>query len=324
VSAWLTSVVDALDGALLVTVERKVELANQAARRMWGARIDWPVPEPLAAVIEPGLHELVGDGDRRFSAHSVPFGSNGSLTILTDITDQVQAQVRLARSERLATVGQMLAQITHEIRNPLNALSLNVEMLRDDIAEHPELDDSRSLVDMVSAEVERLTALSGHYLALARRPEPRPLESTLDVLVAETLRLVGPELRACNVAHDVEVDAQLSVWVDPDQLRQALLNVLRNALQAHATRVQVRAGTVPGGAWLEVADDGEGMDAVAVRQATEPFFSTKPTGSGLGLSITRQILEDHGGRLSVTSVLGEGTTVRIELRSGPPQAKQTA
>jgi signal transduction histidine kinase/HAMP domain-containing protein len=326
-SSYLGSVVDALDDGLLVTEDRKVQLANAAARRQWGAVVDWPVPAALSAVLVPGDHDLRGPDGQRFTASSVPFGASGAVTVLTDVTERVRAQERLARSERLAIIGQMLAQITHEIRNPLNALSLNVELLGDEIAalDPSGRTEAEDLLRLVAREVERLTALSGHYLALARRPVPVAVPCDLDAVVDDTLALLEPELRAAGVQVARERGEAVVVGADPDQLRQALLNVVRNAVQAAARTLHLSVGADAREAWVVLADDGVGMDADTARHAAEPFYSTKATGTGLGLAITRQILEDHEGRVEVNSAVGAGTRVALFLpcrprRDGVPSA----
>jgi signal transduction histidine kinase len=241
------------------------------------------------------------------------------VTVLTDVTERVRAQERLARSERLAIIGQMLAQITHEIRNPLNALSLNVELLGDEIAalDPSGRTEAEDLLRLVAREVERLTALSGHYLALARRPVPVSVPCDLDAVLDDTLALLEPELRAAGVRVERARGEAVVVGADPDQLRQALLNVVRNAVQAHANTLRLSVGADGEEAWVALADDGVGMDADTARHATEPFYSTKATGTGLGLAITRQILEDHEGRVEVSSEVGAGTRVALFLPCRP-------
>jgi signal transduction histidine kinase len=321
VSTYLGSVVDALDDGLMVTEDRKVQLANAAARRQWGAVVDWPVPAALSEVVVPGSHDLDGPDGQRFTASTVPFGASGAVTVLTDVTERVRAQERLARSERLAIIGQMLAQVTHEIRNPLNALSLNVELLGDEIGalDPAGRTDADVLLRLVAREVERLTALSGHYLALARRPVPVSVPCDVDEVLDDTLALLEPELRAAGLRVVRERGAGVLVGADPDQLRQALLNVVRNAVQASSRTLTVSVGADTREAWIALADDGVGMDADTARHATEPFYSTKATGTGLGLAITRQILEDHEGRVEVASGVGEGTRVTLFLPCRGPR-----
>src|SRR5690606_28398830 len=112
----------------------RVSLTNPAARRIWGAAQDGPPPEPLAALLTgPGDRELAHPDGSLHEVRLTPFGDGGFLVVSADVTERRRAEERLARSERLAMIGQMLAQITHEVRNPLNALSLNAELLADEL-----------------------------------------------------------------------------------------------------------------------------------------------------------------------------------------------
>lgn len=314
-SRHLASVLDSLQDALLVVEGGVVTRANPAAVAGWSVAVDAPPPDALAGVVAPGVHELSGPPDRRFVARTAPFGAGGAVVVIADVTEEVHAQQQLARSERLAVIGQMLAQVTHEVRNPLNSLSLNLELLGDELlALDPDGNtEVGEVLALMTSEVDRLTAVTGHYLALARRPEPRPSTLRLGELLSEVARLVEPEQRAAGVTLRVTCAVDGLVVLDGNLLRQALLNVLGNAAQAGARTITVRAEVDDGALQITVQDDGEGMDPDSHHRAGEPFFTTKATGTGLGLAITRQILEDQGGHLTLRSTPGQGTEVVFRL-----------
>jgi len=230
---------------------------------------------------------------------------------------QLKDRERLARSERLALVGQMLAQITHEVRNPLNAMGLNAELLDEEL-EHlpaPNQIEAREMLETITSELTRLEAVTEHYLSLARRPQPSIEPTDLVELVMEVSRLLDEELRRAGVSLTCELggEADLSaVPVDGNQLRQSLLNVVRNASEAGAQHIAVSLWRDEGQVHLAVDDDGPGMDAETAERALDPFYSTKATGTGLGLAITRQILEDHGGSIHLER-RASGTRVLLTL-----------
>ena len=209
-----------------------------------------------------------------------------------------------ARAERLALIGQMLAQITHEVRNPLNAMSLNAELLQDEMDLLPEdrRAEAREILDTVTSEIERLERTTEHYLAMARRPSPTPEEVHPDELLRSVARLLEEPFRRGGIELHVEASPIGAVRADPSQLHQALLNVLRNADEAGARRIDV--GLLDLGArWaVRVRDDGPGVSSEEAERIFDPFFSSKATGSGLGLAITRQIIDDHGGTIAFEAV----------------------
>ncbi|MEE2828448.1 MAG: ATP-binding protein [Myxococcota bacterium] len=233
------------------------------------------------------------------------------------LSDLRTSQETVVRSARLATIGQMAAQIAHEVRNPLNALGLNVELLVDEV-ESGNKEVAKELIEAIRNEIVRLTEVTEAYLAMGRLPPLRLDACDLSGLVEELMRFQGEELERSGVKVDVAIpDGLPEVQVDAGQLRQALLNILRNAVEAmnaaDGGSLRVTAGVMEGGVVLEIGDDGPGMDAELVSRIFDPFFSTKDTGSGLGLPITHQVSAEHGGRIECRSTPGDGTTFSIWL-----------
>ncbi len=227
---------------------------------------------------------------------------------------ELKQQDRLARAERLAWVGQMLAQITHEVRNPLNAMSLNAELLAEDLEALPleRRQESLEMLGTVRSEIERLEKITEHYLALARRPAPTMVLTDPVELVRGVARLLEEQLRRDGVLLELELPEVPPVDLDPDQLRQALLNVVRNAAEAGSRQISIRLQRSDGHLELQVEDDGPGLVEEDAERAFDPFFTTKAKGSGLGLAITRQILEDHGGTVLLEPAT-RGTRLLLRL-----------
>jgi signal transduction histidine kinase/HAMP domain-containing protein len=315
-SRYLGSVLDSLEDGLFVVEDGLVTLTNPAATRVWGASRGAPPPPALAEALAAAARvDVPGPGETLHEARTSPLGADGLVVITADVTEQTAAAARLARSERLALVGQMLAQITHEVRNPLNALSLNAELLGDELSA---LDPERrteawELLDTVSGEIERLTAVTAHYLQLARRPPARLAPESIAAIVEDVVRLVDVELERQDVRLAVDVAPLPPQLVDGNQLRQALLNVLRNAVEAGGRALSLSVRAEGRGVRVALRDDGPGMTPQEAERAMDPFFSTKASGTGLGLAITKQILDDHGGSLDVRSAPGEGTEVALIL-----------
>ncbi|HCP48025.1 MAG TPA: hypothetical protein DIU15_18445 [Deltaproteobacteria bacterium] len=233
------------------------------------------------------------------------------------LTDLRASQEALIRSERLATIGEMAAQIAHEVRNPLNALGLNAEILIDEL-EAGGSSEAGQILSAIQGEVARLTEVTEAYLALGRLPKLKLERQSIKLLVEELVRFQAEELGRAGVTVSMDLpDSLPEVFVDGGQLRQALLNLLLNAAEA----LEESGGGVLriAGSWdeqevvLVIEDDGPGMKAEHLARVFDPFFSTKERGSGLGLPLTQQVIDEHGGRINCTSSLGAGTTFRIVL-----------
>ncbi len=198
----LRQVIDSIRAGLLVAEGGRVATLNPAAAKLWGIGEGDPVP-PWLHALPLGRHEAVAAAGRRFDVAVVPFGDGGELIVGDDVTDRLHDRERLARSERLALVGQMLAQITHEVRNPLNAISLNAELLAEEIDDG----ESTAMLSVLTSEIRRLEGVTARYLDLARRRQPEHTsEDPLDIvregaqLEREVLRRASVELRVSGTS----------------------------------------------------------------------------------------------------------------------------
>lgn len=339
------SIVRSLRTAILVTDrELKVTSTNPAAQAMLGVSAeglrglglqDLPLGqllvqqlgelETLLARTAPTNLRAVPLSTLLVDVTVAPFESErgehlGLVIALEDVTDAVHTKEALIRSERLAAIGRMSAHVTHEIRNPLSSIGINAELLAD-LSGQKELDsrsadEARTLSRAIVKEVDRLSAITDDYLRFARLPRPE----LVDVDLGELLRTIGafvkPDLLAARVELELRVaEALPKLAVDPDQLRQALLNLVRNAKESMPEGGRVILGAEPGGDGVElyVRDSGVGIPEGHLDRIFDPFYSTKMTGTGLGLTLTQQIVGEHGGALKVQSTQGVGSEFRIHL-----------
>src|SRR2546425_1329888 len=242
----------------------------------------------------------------------------------------------LLRSERLAAIGRIAAQITHEIRNPLSSISLNAEELGERLREQPLEGAAGSaaaaaLCDAIVGEVDRLAAVTEEYLRYARVPKPQVVRADLNETVRDLLDFVRPELVAAGVRLEQHLDAHLpEVAADVAQIRQLLLNLVRNAREAMPGGGALFVGTraADGAALVEVRDTGPGIEPARLARIFDPVFTTKERGTGLGLALAQEIAQEHAGELTCASIPGQGTTFTLRLpgvpdermRSRPPAA----
>jgi two-component system, NtrC family, sensor kinase len=230
---------------------------------------------------------------------------------------------RLIRSERLAAAGQLAAQITHEIRNPLSSVALNVELLEDELEGSVE---GRRLLSSITKEVDRLTNITESYLGFARRPKPELVPLDLADELRALLDFLGPELEQDGVALTRELPERGAfVLGDANQLRQAFLNLLRNAKEAvldeehggieRAPRISVALVPGPGILTVAVGDNGGGIPLAPdqLERIFEAFYTRKARGTGLGLPMVQQIVADHLGTVRVAQTGPGGTRFEVEL-----------
>jgi len=251
--------------------------------------------------------------------------ARGLLWVSDDVTDAVRIKNQLLGAEHMATVGRLSAQVAHEIRNPLSAIGLNAELLEEEFAaalkKGAKRDEALELLRGIGMEIERLTQVTESYLQLARMPRPDCRETDVNQMVRDLLTMLGQELQSRDI--DVGMDFATPApraWVDPGQLRQAMLNIVRNSRDAmpKGGNLKVSTSRSDGLCAVEFIDSGIGISAESLPRVFEPFYTTKPDGTGLGLSLTDQILNENGGRISIEPAAPQGTKVVLHLPSVSP------
>ncbi|HZV81111.1 MAG TPA: ATP-binding protein [Geobacteraceae bacterium] len=225
----------------------------------------------------------------------------------------IAVEEQLRRAERLSTLGEMAAVLAHEIRNPLGSIRGTAEILRDD---YPAGSPKHEFIDIQIRETERLNRVVEDFLRMARPQQSEKKRCSLREELETIVTLTAGSARGQQIELELEpIDGELPLLGDGEKLRQAFLNILINALQATPSggRVVINARRVDGSATISFRDSGTGIDADARARIFEPFFTTKADGTGLGLAVTKKIIEAHGGTLEVESTPGQGTTVIISL-----------
>jgi len=252
-----------------------------------------------------GAAERIGAGDLRVPIKAT---SRDELGVLAQTMERMRVQL----AERDAKMQQMLAGIAHEVRNPLAGMTLFAGILRDELPEGPEGEDWRGHVKKIERELGYLERVVNDFLEYARRPKPELSDVPLPDLLAEVAQMAStPEVTVA-----VAPDAPPIARADRSQLRRALLNLARNAVQAAGAAghqgtdaVRLSAARLPGddGLRLSVWNRGKEIPAETSGKLFEPFYTTREKGTGLGLAFARDIAADHGGRIEVASADGETT-----------------
>jgi signal transduction histidine kinase len=217
-----------------------------------------------------------------------------------------------------AELAELAGGFIHEIKNHLSTLGLNLQLLAEDFQDPQSLRERRALerVQRLQRECQRLVDVSNDFLRFARVRDLHRQPTSLAALVEELIDFFGPTARQAEIELKLYVPADLpAVDLDRALFKQALLNLLLNAQQAMAGggELTIQALSEPGAVCLSLIDTGPGIPPDVLDRVFQPFFSTKPGGSGLGLPTARKIVEAHGGRLDVQSAVGRGTKFAIRL-----------
>jgi len=229
--------------------------------------------------------------------------------------EQQELQAQLELAERLAALGEMVAGVAHEIRNPLGIISSTAELLRKRLEADPA---NNRLASIIEEEVNRLNQTVTEFLDFARPREPNLQPAAVEDIIERSLQFLQPEIDRHHISlHRRYAQDGQPLWVDPDLLYRAFLNILINAIQAMPQGGELTVSTQPvspgKGRKIIIQDTGEGILPENAKKIFNPFFTTKDHGSGLGLSIVKGIIESHQGQISIDSEVGQGATVSIIL-----------
>ncbi|NOY06626.1 MAG: HAMP domain-containing protein [Chlorobi bacterium] len=238
----------------------------------------------------------------------------GWLVVVIDNTQRRKLEKEMRRKEHLAAIGGFLTMISHELRNPLTSIKMNIDILTSRVVED---NNTQKYVRILRRELNRLENLVRDILAYARpvRLEIQPID--VDQLIERTLDVLFPVLERSEievVVHNSQPKTRIAV--DPDLIQQVLINVVQNAVESMENgtlTISVTPEPMTNAVTIRVADQGCGIEKEYVDHIFDPFFSKKNNGSGLGLAISKKLVEAHGGTISATSEPSVGTEVTIWL-----------
>ena len=288
--------------------------------------LSWTFSRPLQGLTAAARQVAAGD-----LSEKVPQGGGkdeiGSLSVtFNEMVERLREnrllEERLHFAERSTAMGRLASALAHEIRNPLNFINLSIDHVRARLspADSPRKEDFEKVLASMKAEIARLNRLAADFLSFGKPMRLHPRLCAIDEVLREVAALVEHKARDQRIVLSLQAEDGLPrVVADPELLKTCFLNLMINAVDAMpgGGRLTVAVARTrdpgPEGLSITVADTGHGMSPEDVRTAFEPYFSTKDTGVGLGLALTRKILSDHGGSITLESAPGLGTTARIVL-----------
>jgi signal transduction histidine kinase len=238
--------------------------------------------------------------------------------ILRDITESRRTAQQTIESERLNALRLLAAGVAHEIGNPLNSLHIHLQLMERSVQKLHDgtKTELRQSIDVARSEVNRLDSIVTQFLKAIRPSRPQLRPENVNTIVEEAVRFFTPELQDREIVVEQELRSDLPLLqLDRDQMKQAVYNVIKNSVEAMHRRgaLRIRTQMDDTNVIIRFSDTGGGMSPESLSRVFEPYFTTKPSGTGLGLLIVRRIVREHGGELSIESNEGKGLTLTIRL-----------
>ncbi len=274
--------------------------------------IFYPANKFINFYIVPLMIERRSDGDM---AHAEPVGH---AMILRDITESRRTAEKTIESERFNALTLLAAGVAHEIGNPLNSLHIHLQLMQRKVREldGEVRDELQESIDIARSEINRLDSIVTQFLKAIRPSKPQLHPENVNAIVEEAVRFFAPEIQDRDIVVEQELHSGLpSLELDRDQIKQAFYNVIKNSFEAMKRRgiMRIRTDMDASHVLVSFTDTGGGMSAESLSRVFDPYYTTKTSGSGLGLLIVRRIIREHGGELAIESNEGKGLTLTIRL-----------
>jgi signal transduction histidine kinase len=275
-----------------------------------------PRDAPVAAVTDHAPQTT--SEPRTASAATATTEQVGYAIIMRDITESRRTTEKTIESERFNALTLLAAGVAHELGNPLNSLNIHLQLMERQArkAKGKAREELQHSIDICRGEINRLDSIVSQFLRAIRPSRPQLRPENINSIVEETVRFFSAEIGARDIVVETELHSDLPLLqLDRDQMKQAFYNVIKNSFEAMKRRGILRIRTDRDESHVRVSfiDNGGGMSADALSHVFEPYYTTKPTGTGLGLLIVRRIVREHGGELAIESTEGKGLSLIIRL-----------
>lgn len=322
------------EGVILLDHEGHVTYVNRAACHLFGFEAEQVVGKQLAEGVrgldwkelrKPGTVvsrdlEVFYPENRFLNFYITAIDDTheaGFVMLIRDITQTRKLTEEKIESERITALTMLAAGVAHELGNPLNSLTIHLQLMERQLKKMGKgADKLQKPLDVALGEIKRLDFIISQFLAAIRPTHPHLLRANLNELIQETSRFLKPELEQHRVKLKLELRADVpDMPVDSNQLKQAFYNLIRNACQAmpEGGKLTVMSTYNDNEVIVSFQDSGKGISREHMGNLFQPFFTTRKTGTGLGLLIVRRIIREHGGEIDIESREGQGTKVTIFL-----------
>jgi two-component system, sporulation sensor kinase E len=245
--------------------------------------------------------------------------SVGNIIILVDITEKKEREIKLRQAESLAALTTLTAGVAHEIKNPLASIDIHIQLLRKEIVklEGESKKNMKNLLVIVKEEIDRLNSIVQDFLFAVKPMNMNHSRENINEILKDMIDFLQYELKEAGISIGLELEENLpDVFIDPKYLKQALLNVIKNSIEALESGGEIRLQTEEapdGDIMIHIIDTGQGIPENVMGKIFEPYFTTRKFGTGLGLVIVYKIIKELGGDIKVSSKENEGTMFSIKL-----------
>ncbi len=326
------------DAVLVTTNSGDVTLFNRAAEKLFGlsdksvlGKSISQLPFPCLDNVKTFIHSDLSYEDREITCRlngeakilsarlnrlvNEEDGAQTVISIFRDVSRQRLVEERLKRQEKLSAMGELAAGVAHEIRNPLNAIGMIAQRFAREFEPKNDVDDYRRLTQVIISEIRRVNQIIQQFLQFARPPELNRQPASIDTLLQESLDVMREPARTKGVRLESKLLAGATILIDKNQVKQAVLNLLQNALEATPSggKIWVASEKMADRVKIIVGDTGMGIPEDKLSKIFNLYFTTKQGGTGLGLSMVHQIISAHEGHIEVQSEEGKGTVFEIFL-----------
>lgn len=337
------------EGIMVIGRRGIIDYANSAAANLLGFQLKevgravlWKQVPELARTLhladDGALHELSGisreveisyPAERVLHIYIVPLNiedpsprdesERSHAVILSDITEEKESARQMIESEKVQSIIDLSAGVAHELGNPLNSITIHLQLARKQLA-RLENDARKEKIERALSvcgdEVARLDGIIKHFLEAVRPMDPDFADLDLVSVLEESLEFLGQELTDAGLSVDVELDSALpTVLGDRGQIKQVFYNIIKNARDATPTggSIRIRTRSDDQFAYVQIGDNGQGIDQNDMPKIFRPYFTTKKSGNGLGMMVVQRIMRAHGGRIGIDSQKGKGTVVTLQF-----------